>query len=59
MIEVIGVRAVHLVRRPDGLPYEDEFAFVDFLLSPLGEGQIFVENVFFSVDPLEDVPEAC
>lgn len=44
-------RAVHLVCRPDGLPKEDDFAFVDLPLPPLGEGQILVENIFLSVDP--------
>ena len=44
-------RAVHLVCRPDGLPKEDDFAFVDLPLPPLGEGQILVRNVFLSVDP--------
>lgn len=51
MIEVAGARAVHLMRRPDGLPKEDDFVFVDLPLPSLGEDQILVENLFLSVDP--------
>lgn len=42
---------VHLVPRPDGLPKEDDFAFVDLLPPPFGKGQILVGNIFLSVTP--------
>jgi NADPH-dependent curcumin reductase CurA len=42
---------VQLRRRPNGLPAADDFALRRVALSPVGEGDVLVENRFVSVDP--------
>jgi NADPH-dependent curcumin reductase CurA len=44
-------RSVHLVRRPEGMPVEDDFAVVDDQVPDAGDGQVLVENLYMSVDP--------
>jgi NADPH-dependent curcumin reductase CurA len=44
-------RSVHLLRRPDGFPTADLFAFTERKLGPLQEGEALVENLYLSVDP--------
>lgn len=44
-------REVHLVRRPEGLPTEDDFSVVETEVPDPGEGQVLVQNLFMSVDP--------
>ncbi len=44
-------RAWHLVRRPEGVPVDDDFALVESELPALGDGQVLVRNTFLSVDP--------
>ncbi len=44
-------REVHLIRRPEGLPKEDEFALVERDVPEVGDGQVLVQNLYMSVDP--------
>jgi NADPH-dependent curcumin reductase CurA len=44
-------RSVHLVRRPEGLPVENDFALVEEDVPDATEGEVLVENLFMSVDP--------
>lgn len=44
-------RAVHQVRRPDGWPTADHFAFVEETLPTPVPGTALVENLYLSVDP--------
>lgn len=44
-------RAVHLIRRPQGLPVQQDFAFVAVNLPELEDGQVMVQNLLLSVDP--------
>ncbi|GAA1995721.1 NADP-dependent oxidoreductase [Catenulispora subtropica] len=43
--------AVHPVRRPEGRPARDDFAFVTGTIPGLQDGQVLVENLLLSVDP--------
>jgi NADPH-dependent curcumin reductase CurA len=47
----VTARTVHLLRRPDGFPTSDLFAFRERELAPPGEGEALVENLYLSVDP--------
>jgi NADPH-dependent curcumin reductase CurA len=42
---------VHLKARPDGIPDESCFQFVETEVPDAGEGEILVRNVYMSVDP--------
>jgi NADPH-dependent curcumin reductase CurA len=44
-------REVHLVKRPDGMPRESDFASVEIALPDVGEGQALVQNLYLSIDP--------
>src|SRR5690349_24302246 len=44
-------RAWHLMRRPQGLPTDTDFALKDVPLADLGEGMVRVRNRWLSVDP--------
>lgn len=44
-------RQVHLVRRPDGMPVAEDFKIVDVALNAPAYEQVFVQNLFMSVDP--------
>ncbi|MER7987182.1 NADP-dependent oxidoreductase [Streptomyces noursei] len=44
-------REWHLVARPQGWPTPDDFALREAALPELGDGQILVKNLHFSVDP--------
>jgi NADPH-dependent curcumin reductase CurA len=44
-------REWHLVRRPHGVPVDEDFALVDVELPAPGDGEILVRNSFLSVDP--------
>jgi len=41
----------HLIRRPHGVPSDEDFALVDIDLPAPGAGEILVRNSFLSVDP--------
>ncbi|RYE52121.1 MAG: NADP-dependent oxidoreductase, partial [Rhizobiaceae bacterium] len=42
---------VHLIKRPDGMPAESDFAFIEKTLPETRDGDILIENLFMSVDP--------
>jgi NADPH-dependent curcumin reductase CurA len=44
-------REIHLVKRPDGMPRESDFALVETVLPEPGEGQALVQNLYLSIDP--------
>ena len=44
-------REWHLIRRPHGVPVDEDFALVDVELATPGDGEILVRNSFLSVDP--------
>jgi NADPH-dependent curcumin reductase CurA len=44
-------REIHLVKRPDGMPRESDFASVEVTLPEPGEGQALVQNLYLSIDP--------
>jgi len=44
-------REWHLIRRPQGVPADEDFALVDVELPVLGGGEILVRNSYLSVDP--------
>lgn len=46
-------RRVLLVRRPDGIPLEEDFAIDAIALEAPGEGRMLVRNVYLSVDPAQ------
>lgn len=46
-----GTIEVHLVKRPEGMPAESDFAFVEKPMPSVRDGDILIENLFMSVDP--------
>ena len=44
-------RAWHLMRRPEGMPRQEDFALKKFALPELGDGLVRVKNHYLSVDP--------
>ncbi len=44
-------REIHLVRRPDGLPTQDDFALVTTQVADPADGEVVIENLYMSVDP--------
>jgi NADPH-dependent curcumin reductase CurA len=42
---------VHLIKRPQGMPAEDDFALVEASLPEPAEGEVRVRNLYISVDP--------
>ena len=44
-------RQIHLVRRPNGVPVQSDFAVVEVNTPDAGEGEVQVQNVLMSVDP--------
>jgi hypothetical protein len=44
-------REIHLVKRPDGMPRDGDFALVESVLPAPAEGQAVVENLYLSIDP--------
>ncbi|MDQ3144951.1 MAG: NADP-dependent oxidoreductase [Pseudomonadota bacterium] len=44
-------RAWHLLRRPDGMPRQEDFGLKDVALPPLDEGMVRIANRWLSVDP--------
>jgi hypothetical protein len=47
----LASREVRLVRRPEGLPTEEDFEIVQAAVTPPGDGEILVRNLWMSVDP--------
>ena len=44
-------REIHLVKRPEGLPADDDFGLVETQVADPDEGQVLVRNLYMSVDP--------
>ncbi|WP_033542251.1 NADP-dependent oxidoreductase [Planococcus sp. CAU13] len=44
-------KEIHLVNRPEGVPADDDFAFIEKEMVPLGEGEVLVKTLYLSVDP--------
>ncbi|MEJ0043044.1 MAG: hypothetical protein WDM81_12930 [Rhizomicrobium sp.] len=44
-------REIHLVRRPDGMPKDSDFALVERVLPDPADGQVEVRNLYLSIDP--------
>jgi len=44
-------REIHLVKRPDGMPRESDFALREGVLPDPADGQVLVENLYLSIDP--------
>ncbi len=44
-------QVVHLVKRPAGMPTEDDFALVRTSLAEPADGEVLVRNLYISVDP--------
>ncbi len=42
---------IHLTARPDGIPDESCFRFVETEVPDAGEGEVLVRNIYMSVDP--------
>ncbi len=42
---------IHLKARPDGIPDESCFRFVEIEVPDAGEGEVLVRNIYMSVDP--------
>ena len=42
---------IHLVKRPDGMPRETDFAAVERNVADVRDGEIQIQNLFMSVDP--------
>ncbi len=45
-------RELHLVARPTGLPREDEFSVVEVAVGDAADGEVLVQNLYMSVDPV-------
>ena len=44
-------REIHLVKRPDGMPRESDFALRESVLPDPADGQALVQNLYLSIDP--------
>jgi NADPH-dependent curcumin reductase CurA len=44
-------RRFKLVRRPEGIPVDADFALVDEATPELGEGEFLIRNHYASLDP--------
>ena len=44
-------REIRLASRPKGVPTEENFTLAEITLEPLQDQQVFVRNLFMSVDP--------
>ena len=47
----IRSRELHLIRRPVGMPVDDDFAMVSVDVPPPGPGEVQVRNLWMAVDP--------
>ena len=44
-------KEIHLVKRPEGMPVNSDFAMVEATLNAPADGEVLVRNVYMSVDP--------
>ena len=44
-------KEIHLVKRPEGMPVNSDFAMVEATLNAPVDGEVLVRNIYMSVDP--------
>ncbi len=44
-------KEIHLVKRPEGMPVNGDFALVEATLNAPADGEVLVRNIYMSVDP--------
>ena len=44
-------KEIHLVKRPEGMPVNSDFAMVEATLNVPADGEVLVRNIYMSVDP--------
>ena len=44
-------KEIHLVKRPEGMPVNSDFATVEATLTAPADGEVLVRNIYMSVDP--------
>lgn len=44
-------KEIHLAKRPDGIPGDEDFAFIEKDIPSPGEGEVLVKTLYLSVDP--------
>ena len=44
-------KEIHLVKRPEGMPVDSDFAMVEATLNAPADGEVLVRNIYMSVDP--------
>lgn len=44
-------KEIHLVNRPEGMPSDDDFKFVEQTVPALQDGEILLKTLYLSVDP--------
>ena len=44
-------KEIHLVKRPEGMPVNSDFAMVEATLNAPADGEVLVRNIYMSVDP--------
>ena len=44
-------KEIHLVKRPEGMPVNSDFAMVEATLNAPTDGEVLVRNIYMSVDP--------
>ena len=44
-------KEIHLVKRPEGMPVNSDFAMVEETLNAPADGEVLVRNIYMSVDP--------
>ena len=49
--QALQSQQIVLSSRPDGVPTKDNFSLATAVLSPIGNGEILVRNLWMSVDP--------
>src|SRR5690606_15874693 len=44
-------KEIHLAKRPEGIPGDEDFAFIEKNIPSPGEGEVLVKTLYLSVDP--------
>jgi len=48
---MVNNKEIHLVKRPDGMPVNSDFALVEGSVDSPVDGQVLIRNIYMSVDP--------
>ena len=48
---MVVIKEIHLVKRPEGMPVNSDFAMVEATLNAPADGEVLVRNIYMSVDP--------